>query len=75
MEIDLRSLDTPTLRTMYEKKVSELNNALLNGAKWDDVQGQREFVVQLSKALHRSVRPAITHPAEYPFNKNDSLRP
>ena len=75
MEIDWRSLDRCTLQTMYEKQVSELNNALLGGASWNDLHTQRQFVTQLSIALHRSVRPGIAHPAEYPADKSNRLRP
>ena len=75
MDIELRTLDGNTLRAMYDKQLRELNNALLNGVAWEEVQKQREFVTQLSMALHKTINPSTSNPAENSSGNTDRLRP
>jgi hypothetical protein len=75
MDIELRTLDGSTLRAMYDKQLRELNNALLNGATWEQLQEQREFVTQLSMALHKTMNSSSSNPAENSSGNTDRLRP
>jgi hypothetical protein len=75
LDIELRTLDGYTLTDMYNKQLSELNKALLNGASWEDVKKQREFVTQLSMALHKTMNPLSSNPAEHPPDNKDRSRP
>lgn len=63
METNFENLDNAALKTLYEKQLQELSNALLNGAEWKDVQDKRILLIELSKRIHRQ---RGNSPAEYP---------
>ena len=61
MERELENLDGATLKTLYDRHMQALSNALLSGADWKDVQEERRRLITLSKLLHRR---GTSHPAE-----------
>ena len=62
MDKELRDLDSADLKTLYDKHLDELSQALLSGAEWKDVQDKRKLLIELSRLLHTGRR---THnPAE-----------
>jgi len=63
MESELRNLDSATLKTLYDKHLQELSDALLSGAEWKDVQDKRKLLIELSKLLHTSTS-GTSNPAE-----------
>lgn len=63
MENEFEKLDGAALKTLYEKQLQDLSDALLNGAEWKDVQDKRKLLIVLSKRMHRE---RSTGPAEYP---------
>ncbi len=67
MEKDLGSLDSVALKTLYDKHLQELSDALLNGADWKDLQEQRFILTEISKLI--SKRGGTNNPAEY-ANRN-----
>jgi hypothetical protein len=57
MEIDYRNMRIDELETIYMKAERYLQNLLLNGAPWSEVQEQMLMVTELSIVLHKSKYP------------------
>ena len=67
MERELENLDATTLKSLYDRHMQALSDALLNGAAWQDVQEERNLLIKLSRLLHRS---GTGHPAEQAIRNN-----
>jgi hypothetical protein len=65
VEDNLQNIDLDALKRMHESAVFKLQTALLNGATWEDVQEQRELLIELAVAIHKK-QPTyfLHHPAE-----------
>ncbi|HEV7329577.1 MAG TPA: hypothetical protein VGN63_00910 [Flavisolibacter sp.] len=63
MEREWKQLDTPALKTLYETEFQALSSALLNGADWKEVQGQRQRLIALTKLIYEQ---SLNNPAEFP---------
>jgi hypothetical protein len=71
MEIDLSSMDLEQLRSMFLKAETELANALIDGASWQEVKDKREIYTSVAKEFYRKKYPSEnTSPADTPF-RND----
>jgi hypothetical protein len=64
VEMNLESMDLPGLKRIYSSANLRFQQALLNGAEWQELQGQRELIVELAVAIQRK-EPSFfyTHPA------------
>jgi hypothetical protein len=62
MQVDLPNLDFDTLKEMYSDARYALNQDLLNGASWNEVQELRHIVTDLEAALHKRIYSS--NPAE-----------
>jgi hypothetical protein len=73
MEKDLRGLDLETLKKLYTVENSKLQEALINGSKWEDMKEQRTTVTELSIMIHKRMYPNFfDNPAEYPSRDSGS---
>jgi hypothetical protein len=63
MENEFEKINGAALKTLYEKQLQELSDALLNGAEWKDVQDKRKLLIVLSKRIHSG---GSNGPAEFP---------
>jgi hypothetical protein len=61
---NLQNIDLEALKRMHESAVFKLQTALLNGATWDEVQEQRELLIELAVAIHKKQPTYFLHPAE-----------
>ena len=48
-------MDELSLRTLYSAKTRELEQALLSGALWHEIEEQRKAVTEIGIALHRKL--------------------
>jgi hypothetical protein len=62
MEKEWSGLNEEALKALYEKKLQELNTALLSGAPWEGLRDQRHAVTQLSILI---TKRQSSHPAEF----------
>jgi hypothetical protein len=53
--MDFNQMDEQSLRALYSKKTLELEDALLSGALWHEIEAQRKDVVDISIALHKKI--------------------
>ena len=64
MENNLNNIDLDALKRMHETAVFKLQTALLNGAAWDEVQEQRNLLIELAVAIHKKQPTYFLNPAE-----------
>ena len=64
MENNLNNIDLEALKRMHQTAVFKLQTALLNGASWDEVQEQRELLIELAVAIHKKQPSYFLNPAE-----------
>ncbi|RYG33686.1 MAG: hypothetical protein EOO01_32970 [Chitinophagaceae bacterium] len=63
MEEKWKQLDTPALKELYEDEFQALSSALINGAKWKDVQDKRQRLITLTKLIYDR---SLNNRAEFP---------
>ena len=66
MEKEWGSLDSTSLLKLYHEYQEELQNALLSGAEWKDVQEKRNLLIQLARMIQRT---SAVNPAEFQNRK------
>ena len=67
MKKDLKGLDLETLKKLYTVENNKLQEALINGSKWEDMKEQRTNVTELAIMIHKRMYPNFfDNPAEYP---------
>jgi hypothetical protein len=64
MDTNLNNIDLDSLKRMHESTSFRLQTALLNGASWDEVQEQRELLIELAVAIHKKQPSYFLNPAE-----------
>ena len=69
MDINFNYLNTEQLTELYLKADKELENALINGADWEEIKDKRRIVTELAIELHKKRRPEDfgNTPADTPF--------
>jgi hypothetical protein len=53
---NLRKMDLEDLKKAYVQESEKLKTALLDGAKWEDIQEQRYTLIEFEIALYQRIR-------------------
>ncbi len=53
MSADLHNKDLSTLLAMYDQEVKKLENMLLEGKSWEEVQQMRRTITELAITIHK----------------------
>ena len=70
--LHLDVLDIDTLQKLYQKEVELLQSALIAGASWDSLKGQKNRVTELAIIIHRKKYPLHFNPAEFVSTRDRS---
>jgi hypothetical protein len=66
MDNQLDNLDLGMLTRMHRSATFKMQQALISGASWDEVQHQKAIVVDLAVAIHKKQPSYFLNPAEAP---------
>lgn len=72
MDNELDNLDIDMLMRMHRSATFKMQQALISGASWEDVQMQKEMVVDLAVAIHKKQPSYFLNPAESPNGRQRS---